>query len=56
MQQDIPPDAIKGRGSAWAIAHRFESRERETYDDGWGTLDQQAQELVQAVSVFRLAA
>jgi len=44
MQQDIPPDAIKGRGSAWAIAHRFESRERETYDDGWGTLDQQARE------------
>ncbi|XHS78139.1 PA0069 family radical SAM protein [Burkholderiaceae bacterium UC74_6] len=42
--QRIKPEAIKGRGSDWAIAHRFESRERETYDDGWGTLDQAAEE------------
>jgi len=42
--QRIKPEAIKGRGSDWVIAHRFESRERETYDDGWGTLDQAAQE------------
>lgn len=40
----VQADALKGRGSAWAIAHRFESREREQYDDGWGTLDQQASE------------
>lgn len=27
--------AIKGRGTAWRIAHRFESRQREAVDDGW---------------------
>jgi hypothetical protein len=32
--------ALKGRGTAWAIAHRFERDEREVVDDGWGTLDQ----------------
>ena len=31
--------AIKGRGTAWQIAHRFESVERVTDDDGWGSLD-----------------
>ncbi|WP_377152732.1 PA0069 family radical SAM protein [Roseateles sp. UC29_93] len=40
----IQADALKGRGSAWAMPHRFESREREQYDDGWGTLDQEALE------------
>ncbi|MBV8501141.1 MAG: PA0069 family radical SAM protein [Paucibacter sp.] len=40
----IHPDPIKGRGSAWAIAHRFESREREAFDDGWGTLEQAVHE------------
>ncbi|TDP74235.1 PA0069 family radical SAM protein [Roseateles toxinivorans] len=34
----------KGRGTAWQIAHRFHSDEREGFDDGWGTLDQQASE------------
>ena len=38
------PQAIKGRGSAWAIAHRFERDQRECVDDGWGTLDQQFSE------------
>ena len=42
--QRIKPEAIKGRGSDWAIAHRFESREREAFDDGWGTLDQSVSE------------
>jgi len=42
--QNTPPDSIKGRGSAWAIAHRFEKREREAYDDGWGTLEQSVSE------------
>jgi DNA repair photolyase len=37
-------DSIKGRGSATAMPHRFEQREREQYDDGWGTLDQDAAE------------
>lgn len=40
----VPVDSIKGRGSATAMPHRFERREREQYDDGWGTLDQQAAE------------
>jgi DNA repair photolyase len=40
----VHPDALKGRGSAWAIAHRFESAEREQFDDGWGSLEQQAAE------------
>ncbi len=38
------PQAIKGRGSAWAIAHRFERDQRELVDDGWGTLEQQVLE------------
>ena len=42
--QNIPPDSIKGRGSAWAIAHRFEKSDREAYDDGWGTLEQNVSE------------
>ncbi|MEO5695578.1 MAG: PA0069 family radical SAM protein, partial [Burkholderiaceae bacterium] len=32
--------AIKGRGTAYAIQHRFESRTEEGFDDGWGSLDQ----------------
>ncbi len=41
-----PPDlaSLKGRGTAWAIGHRFDSRTRQAWDDGWGTLDQQAAE------------
>lgn len=37
----VPP---KGRGTAWAIQHRFSSDQRESFDDGWGTLDQVTQE------------
>jgi hypothetical protein len=40
----LHPEALLGRGSAWAIAHRFERDAREQFDDGWGTLDQAAQE------------
>jgi DNA repair photolyase len=36
------PAAIKGRGTVWAIEHRFTRQSSESYDDGWGTLDQQA--------------
>ncbi|WP_119352585.1 PA0069 family radical SAM protein [Azohydromonas sediminis] len=45
-----PPPAVpirlhrKGRGTGWAIAHRFERDEREAFDDGWGTLEQAATE------------
>ena len=35
---------VKGRGTVWAIEHRYSRRSGESYDDGWGTLDQQASE------------
>jgi DNA repair photolyase len=35
---------VKGRGTTWDLPHRFHSDQREAYDDGWGTLDQQAQQ------------
>ena len=38
------PPPLKGRGTVWAIEHRFSSDERESVDDGWGTLDQASQE------------
>ncbi len=39
-----PVPVLKGRGTAWAIAHRFERDAREAVDDGWGALDQVASE------------
>jgi DNA repair photolyase len=36
--------ALKGRGTAWAIDHRYARQSTEAWDDGWGTLDQQASE------------
>ena len=39
-----PAPVLKGRGTAWAIAHRFEKDAREVVDDGWGALDQEARE------------
>jgi len=36
--------ALKGRGTAWAIAHRYSREWHEAFDDGWGTLDQAAAE------------
>jgi DNA repair photolyase len=39
---------MKGRGTAWSLAHRFTSDQRESFDDGWGSLDQAAQEEVLA--------
>jgi len=38
------PDPVKGRGTTWAIEHRFGSQSAEAFDDGWGTLDQTAAE------------
>jgi DNA repair photolyase len=32
--------SLKGRGTAWALEHRFSSQQREPADDGWGALDQ----------------
>jgi DNA repair photolyase len=37
----VPP---KGRGTGWAIEHRFTKEQHESFDDGWGTLEQQAAE------------
>ena len=36
----IPVEAIKGRGTATRLAHRFERDQRHTIDDGWATLDE----------------
>jgi len=46
---EVPPalgadaGALKGRGTAWALPHRFSKDERSDFDDGWGTLDQAKQ-------------
>jgi DNA repair photolyase len=37
-----PAAVLKGRGTAWAIAHRFQADAREAVDDGWGSIDQEA--------------
>ena len=34
--------AQKGRGTVWAIEHRFSQNARSDFDDGWGTLEQAA--------------
>ncbi len=34
----------KGRGTTWAIEHRYSRRASESFDDGWGTLEQEATE------------
>ncbi len=40
----IPLHALKGRGAASRIAHRFERDQRNDFDDGWGTLEEGASE------------
>lgn len=42
----VPAEAAspKGRGTTWALEHRFSPQHAEPWDDGWGTLDQQARE------------
>lgn len=40
----LVPLPLKGRGTAWSLAHRFERDDREAFDDGWGSLDQCAAE------------
>jgi len=37
-ETSVPIHAIKGRGTATRLAHRFESVERAAFDDGWDTL------------------
>ena len=38
----IPIHAIKGRGTATRMPHRFEKDVRSAWDDGWGTLEEAA--------------
>jgi DNA repair photolyase len=38
----IPVEAIKGRGAATRMPHRFERDERHAFDDGWSTLQLEA--------------
>ena len=40
----LPTTAIKGRGTAWQLAHRFSGVQREVVDDGWGDVDQAVSE------------
>ncbi len=40
------PPVVKGRGTGWREPHRFESVQRQSWDDGWGSLDQQVQEVL----------
>ena len=42
----LPVAPVKGRGTAWSLAHRFSSDSRQPHDDGWGTLDQAVHEQV----------
>ena len=39
------PLAVKGRGTTWVLDHRFSADRRDTFDDGWGNLDQIASEV-----------
>src|SRR5512145_3227475 len=34
---------VKGRGTTWALEHRFAGWQREPEDDGWGGLDEAVQ-------------
>jgi DNA repair photolyase len=38
---------LKGRGTSWALAHRFSGERTEDFDDGWGTLEQALAETLQ---------
>ena len=37
-----PVGALKGRGTVWALEHRFSTDQRSEFDDGWGTLERAA--------------
>jgi DNA repair photolyase len=46
---ELPPATLmlaprKGRGTVWAIEHRFSTDARSGFDDGWGTLQQAAEQ------------
>lgn len=39
----LPLTALKGRGAAARVAHRFEQEARAAFDDGWQTWDETLQ-------------
>jgi DNA repair photolyase len=45
MSQTMQPPSRKGRGTVWAIAHRFEGQQRQALDDGWGGAEAAAQQV-----------
>ena len=45
----IPLHALKGRGAATHIAHRFKRDSRDAFDDGWGTQDELASDALPTV-------
>ncbi len=42
MPRAASAGAVKGRGTVWAIEHRYDEHSRSDFDDGWGTLEQAA--------------
>jgi DNA repair photolyase len=40
----MPRASLKGRGTVWAIEHRFSGEHHQSIDDGWGTLEQASRE------------
>jgi DNA repair photolyase len=40
----LEQDPVKGRGTGWSIVHRYAHQTGDSFDDGWGTLDQLASE------------
>jgi len=53
LEKPAPPATLmfaplKGRGTVWAIEHRFAGQTRSEFDDGWGTLEQAAREEMSA--------
>ena len=47
----VPLSALKGRGSATRLAHRFEKDAREPFDDGWHLAEQSNQDAHEATPV-----
>ena len=48
----VPLSALKGRGSATRLAHRFEKDAREPFDDGWHLAEQSNQDAHEATPVI----
>jgi len=42
IQAKPAPESLKGRGTAWALPHRFSSTLSDEFDDGWASLQREA--------------